>query len=338
MGKERNLRVYEDFQVGSRVECPGARQLTESDRATWVGLVGDPITRFADGSKRVHPLLVYNLAHAMVMQGVLSAVKEELGVSGLITHRPVDVGSTIHATCRVIGAREDPTKDTGVIWVRVAARDPRGVVLSYVAWFRVAKRHKQGQGPRDTLPTLQDKLAVRDIHTGGLGELPKPHETGGKYAFEDYVAGETIFHEPATHIEGTEIRMFARWFRLDRAVHHLPEVQGFRAPGGQAVGLAYALAHDGLQNRIGLGGVNAWRTPNPVKPGDTLRAMSQVVGAEALNPTIGAVRLRTFLFRGRVPMADDPPLITNGKRYYDHIAVDMDYWELLPTQQALSGR
>lgn len=338
MGKERSGRLFEDYEVGSRVECPGARQITDSDRTSWIALTGDAIPRFSDGSRRVHPLLVFNLAHGMVTNALLGDTQEELGFSGLTPHRPVPVGSVLHATCRVIGIREDPSHDTGVVWIRVAARDPRGVVLSYVHWFRIRKRHRQGKSRRDVLPTLGDKVPVGEIHTSTLGELPQNHETGGRYVFEDYLANEILFHTGATAIDTHDIRRFARSFRIDRAIHHLPDVSGHRAPSGQTIGLAYALAHDGLQNRIGIGGVNALRTPNPLRDGDVLRAMSQVTAVELLTPTVGAVRLRTYLFRNRLPMNDDPPLITDGKRYYDHIALDMDYWELLPTAAAHGRR
>lgn len=338
MGKESTARTYEDYAVGQRVECPGARRITDSDRSAWIGLVGDPIPRFSDDAERVHPLLVFNLAHGMVTAAVLAGSREALGFSAVVPHRPVVVGTVLHATCRVIGAREDAGGEAGVIWVRVAARDPRGVVLSYVHWFRVPKRHRQAAGPRDALPTLGDKVQTRDIHTGSLGELPRSYETGGRFTFEDYLAGETLFHGPATVIEAHDIRSFARWFRIDRDVHHLPDLKTFRAPEGLVLGAAYALCHDGLRNRAGLGGINALRTPNAVRAGDVLRVMSQVVAVEPLSPTVGAVRLRTYLFRNRVPMGDDPPLVTNGKRYYEHIALDMDYWELLPTREGQSGR
>jgi 2-methylfumaryl-CoA hydratase len=333
MGKERSGRSFEDFEVGSRVECPGARKITDSDRASWIGLTGDGTPRFSDGSTRVHPLLVFNLAHGMVSRALLQDAREELGISGLVPHRPVPVGAILHATARVIGLREDPTHDAGVVWIRVAARDARGVVLSYVFWFRIAKRHRQGKERRDALPTLGDGVPLRDIHTATLGDLPQPHETGGRFLFDDYVPGETLFHDGATTVDDHDIRAFARWFRVPHLAHHLPGHANHGAASGQALGLTYALAYDGLQNRIGLGGIHAMRTPHRVQSGDVLRAMSQVVAVEDLGPAIGAVRLRTYLFRNRLPMNDDPPLITDGKRYYGHIALDMDYWELLPRRR-----
>lgn len=337
MGKESSIRVYEDFRVGNRVDCPGTRTVSDIDRAAWVQLTGDPIPRFTDAAGNANPLLVFNLAHALVGANLLSNAREELGVSNLIVHRPVRNGSVMHVTCRVIGAREDPTKTSGVIWVRVAARDPRGVVLSYVAWFRIGKRHKQAQGPVDTLPDLPDRLPLRDLHIKRLGAPQSTHETGGRFVFEDYLPGETLFHGAATTLDSHEIRHFSRWLRITRPLHHVPKLEGHRAPAGLAIGLGYALAHDGLENRMGLGGINALRTPNALQPGDTLRSMSQVVATEKLDDTYGAIRMRTFLFRDGVPMTDDPPLITDGKRYYAHIALDMDYWEVVPTTRGVRG-
>ncbi len=327
MGKERALRVWEEFQIGALVECPGPWVVSAEDRAAWVRLTGDPLPRYGDGEGRVHPLLVFSLAHGMVARGVRAAVRQELGISALVAHRVVQVGAALHTSCRVIGAREDADKRTGVLWVRVAVRDRRGVVLSYVAWFRVEKRHRQGKGPPRTRPSVPDGIVPGELHTAGLTGT---HDTGGAYVFDDYLPGETLFHGSATVVDATEIRAFARWHRDDRDIHHLPTVAGFRAPLGQVVGIAYALAHDGLRNRMGVGAINALRTPHPVGVGEVLRAMSVVVAKEALNEEVGAVRLRTYLFKDRVPMTDDPPLITDGKRYYEHIALDMDYWELVP--------
>lgn len=337
MGKETSIRVYEDFRMGSRMDCPGTRTVADTDRAAWVELTGDRIPRFGDAGGHAHPLLVFNLAHSLVSQSLLTDAREELGIGGLVFHRPVTLGSVLHVTARVIGNREDPSKTTGVVWVRIAARDARGVVLAYVVWFRIDKRHKQTPS-RDALPEMPDRLQLRDLHAGGLPAPQGSSVTGGRFTHEDYVPGETLYHGPATTVETPEIRRFARWLRLTAPHHHLPGPENRRAPAGLVVGLGYALAHDGLEHRMGLGGINALRTPHPLRGGGVLRAMSQVVACEPIDANLGAVRLRTFLFRDRMPMTDDPPLITDGKRYYEHILLDMDYWEVLPTRAGLRGK
>ncbi|MEZ4317660.1 MAG: hypothetical protein R3F61_09150 [Myxococcota bacterium] len=333
MGKGSAARFYEDFQVGARFECPGPRLVTDADRAAWVGFTGDRIARFAFGD-RVHPLAVMAFAHGQVSGDIHGNTAEELGATGVTMHRPVQIGTTLRTTARVVGLREDPDAGTGVVWVRVAGRDLRGVVLSYVTWFRVPKKHRQSHHARDGLPSLTDSVPLTELFVAGLAPMPR-HETGGRFAFEDYLVHETLHHRGVTSVVPGDIPRFARWFRHTDARHHDPRDPRYGPPLSHTVGLAYALAHDGIEDRLGVGAINALRTPNPVRDGDLLRAMSQVADAQPLSAELGAVRFRLFLFRNHDPQEDAKPRITEGKRYLPHIALDMDYWEIVPTEAGL---
>lgn len=327
MSKGSSPRWYEEFQVGQRFECAGARKISEADRSGWIGLVGDPTPRFSDDGELVHPLVAFNVAQGQIARETHGRATEELGVSMLVAHRPLVVGATIRTTGRVLGVREDPSRETGVVWVRLATRDASGVLLSYVHWFRVPKKHKQSNTPRDALPTLQDHVPLRELHTRSHTRLPSAFDTGARFAWSDYTARETVMHAGALHLGPGDIGRFARWFR-DPTPRRLPGPSQ-AASTGQVVGLAYALAHDGFERRIGLAAINALRTPNPLVEGDTVVAMSQIAALEPVGDTLGAMRLRTFLFRNR-DLSDGPPEITDGKRYHPWVALDMDYWELFP--------
>ena len=88
--------------------------------------------------------------------------------------------------------------------------------------------------------------------------------------------------------------------------------------------------------RTGLAGINALRTPHPMLEGTRIRALTQVIATQPLNDTLGAVRLRLYLFGDHLP---DPnaPKVNDGTRYYNHIGMDMDYWELIPTIKGARG-
>jgi 2-methylfumaryl-CoA hydratase len=333
MGKASAGRTYEDFRVGDRVECPGPRVLQDAERDAWIQLTGAPGARFGLG-EQVHPMLVLALAHGQVARELHSHLLEELGASGVVFHRPVRPGTILRCTARVVGLRADPDQRSGVVWVRVAARDARGVVLSYVCWFRVARKHRQSEVQPDTLPRLGDGVPLTELYTKTLRPTPR-HESGGRFAFDDFVTHETLMHRGTARIAPGDIPRMARWLRLAHPQHHDPEHASYAAPLPQVTGLAYSLAHDGLEDRLGLGAINALRTPNRLVDGDRLYAMSQVAAVEPISDQIGAVRLRTFLFRGHDPSLDEKPAITDGKRYLPHIALDMDYWELLPTRKGL---
>ncbi|MCB9673926.1 MAG: hypothetical protein H6737_02355 [Alphaproteobacteria bacterium] len=333
MGKGSSGRFYEDFQVGMRLECAGPRTVTDADRAAWIGFTGDPIARYGTG-REVHPLLVFAFTHGQVSRDVHGRTQEELGATSVVMHRPVEVGATLNTTARVIGLREDPDRDTGVVWVRVAGRDVRGVVVSYVTWFRVPKKHRQSRHAADMLPSLSDHVPVTELYSRDVIASPR-HETGGRFAFDDYLEHETIHHGPTHTVAAGDITRFARWFRQTDARHQDPGHPHAAAPLAQVVGIAYALAHDGVEDRIGLRAINAFRTPHALREGDRLYAMSQVAATQNLTPLLGVVRFRLFLFRNHDPKGDERPLITEGKRYLPHIALDMDYWELVPTEAGL---
>ncbi len=337
MGKESTGRHYEDFRVGDRIECPGPRVLQDAERDAWIGLTGAPGARFGLG-EQIHPLVVLALAQGQVGRELHAHLLEELGTTQAVFHRPVRPGSILRCTARVVGLRADPVQRegpaSGVVWVRVAARDARGVVLSYVSWFRVARKHRQSGVHPDTLPKLGDGVPISELYTKGLRATPR-HESGGRFAFDDYIAHETLMHRGTARIAPGDISRMARWLRLQHAQHHDPTHDPYAAPMPMVVGLAYSLAHDGLEDRLGIGAINALRTPNRLVDGDRLYAMSQVATVEPISDLVGAVRLRTFLFRDHDPSQDATPAITDGKRYLPHIALDMDYWELLPTLRAL---
>lgn len=329
MGKGSSPRWYEDFAVGQRIECAGPRRVTSAERSAWIGLVGDPTPRYADEGDLVHPLVVLNIAQGQLARETHGRATEELGVAGLVVHRPVALEATLRSTARILGVREDPSRETGVVWIRVSTRDASGVVLSYVHWVRVPKKHKQSNTPKDSLPSLQDHVPPKELHTRSHVRLPTAHDTGARFRFDDYSARETILHAGATAVLPGDVGRFARWFR-DVSPLRLPGA-GQAASTGQVVGLAYALAHDGFEQRIGLGAINALRTPHRVVEGDTVYAMSQISRIEPLNEEVGAMRVRTFLFKGVDPSATaELPEITDGSRYHPYVALDMDLWELFP--------
>ena len=135
-------------------------------------------------------------------------------------------------------------------------------------------------------------------------------------------------HSGVAHVVPGDITRFARWFR-DSAPRRRPGPEQ-AASTAQVVGFAYALAHDGFEQRLGVGAINALRTPHPVVEGDTLYAMSQIAKIEPLNDEIGALRVRTFLLKNRDPSQGEIPEITDGNKYHPWVALDMDAWELVP--------
>lgn len=332
MSKSLTPAFYEDAVIGNRVECAGARRLAEPSRFAWATHTGDPSPRWIDGSERLNPLTGLAVGYGMAAQA-FGENATDLGVANLVVHRPLRTGVVLNTTARVVGARSDDNSPTGVIWLRVAVREPSGVVLSFVHWSRLPKRHAQSESPRNSLPTYPNQIEATELPRRDLTALPQANEVGGRFFFEDYRVGEKIPHRHSIRPTGGECSRFARAFGLFSSRFHtdMPVI-----PLPMLVGQGYAMAHDGLELRTGVAGINALRTPHRVLEGTRLRALSQVVDAVKLDDRVGALRLRLFVFADHMPDPENPK-VNDGARYYPHVALDMDYWELLPTLAGARG-
>tara|TARA_R110002110_G_scaffold85816_4_gene223716 strand:- start:51157 stop:51615 length:459 start_codon:yes stop_codon:yes gene_type:complete len=119
--------------------------------------------------------------------------------------------------------------------------------------------------------------------------------------WEDYTVGEVFETEPVT-VSQAEIIAFAE--KYDPQVFHTdPEAAkdsfygGLIASGHQTIGLAFAqFVRLGLfaENALGGPGMDAIRWTAPVRPGDTLHTMAEVVELRASRsrPTRGIIRVR----------------------------------------------
>lgn len=332
MSKSLTPAFYEDAVIGTRVECAGSRVLGDAARFAWTAHTGDPTPRWLDGSGLLNPLTGLASAYGMMAQA-FGENATDLGIANLVVHRPLKTGAVLNTTARVIGARSDENSPTGVVWLRVALREPSGVVQSFVHWSRLPKRHAQSETPRNSLPTYPDQIDPRELSRRDLGNLPPANEVGGRYFFEDYRVGEKIAHRNSVRITGGEGTRFARAFGLHASRFHSDLAV---VPMPLLIGQAYALAHDGLELRTGVAGVNALRTPHRVLEGSRLRALTHVVDAVPLDEKVGALRLRLFAFADHLPDPDEPK-VNDGTRYYPHVALDMDYWEIVPTLAGARG-
>ena len=332
MSKATPPPFYEDAEIGGQVECAGSRRLDHHERSGWIGFTGDPTPRFGDGSDRLHPLTVLAAAHGMLAQR-FSENATELGIANLVVSRPATIGALLRTGARVIGARSDNDHPTGVIWMQVTARDDAGILLSYITWFRLPKRDAWSETPRNSMPSYPSEIEPRELSIRAVGELPQAQADGGRFFFEDYEPGERIAHTNSLRLNPGDCSRFARTYRMRASRFHtnLPV-----APVPLLLGIGYSLAHEGFELRTGLAGINALRTPHPMLEGTRIRALTQVIATQPLNDTLGAVRLRLYLFGDHLP---DPnaPKVNDGTRYYNHIGMDMDYWELIPTIKGARG-
>lgn len=126
--------------------------------------------------------------------------------------------------------------------------------------------------------------------------------------FEDLAPGQT-FVSDRLHIDAERIKAFAaefdpQPFHLDEAAAAHTFFGGLAASGWHTAALTMRLLVTGRFKPAGglIGaGVDDLRWPRPVRPGDELHTVSEVLEARASNsrPTHGLVKIRTTTFNQR---------------------------------------
>ena len=132
--------------------------------------------------------------------------------------------------------------------------------------------------------------------------------------FEDLTPGRR-FETAALRIDADQIKAYARQydpqpFHLDEAAAKASLFGGLAASGWHTASLMMRLIVDGPFRPAGgvIGaGIDDFRWPRPVRPGDSLRVVSEVIEARpsGSRPTIGIVRVRhTTLNQNDEPVLD----------------------------------
>jgi len=121
------------------------------------------------------------------------------------------------------------------------------------------------------------------------------------YYWEDFFQGQTIECGPYTVTED-EILEFAQKydpqrFHVSKEAAEMTLFKGLIASGWQTAGLMMRMVCDGFMlnsSSTGSPGIDSLKWIKPVRPGDTLRTMVEVLQIRSLNskPTIGMVQTR----------------------------------------------
>ena len=119
--------------------------------------------------------------------------------------------------------------------------------------------------------------------------------------FDEFRPGQVLTYGPATLSEA-QILAFAReydpqWFHVDVERARTGRWQGLIASGWQTCGIAMRLAGDGAlrgSESFGSPGLDYLKWPGPVRPGDLLTLVAEVleVRRSERQPTLGILRWR----------------------------------------------
>jgi 2-methylfumaryl-CoA hydratase len=341
---------FEDFALGQVLACPTPRTITHGDVSSYIALTGDRTPRFCGPDNLVHPLITFHTVLGQTVRQISLNARANLGYAGMRWLAPVMVGDTITTRAEIVGLRETSSRKVGIAWVRTVATNQKGKeVLSYTRWVMVKKRDLEPtsflEGP--VIPAVPKAVAASDLELN-FESLPVAAQTGGEWAYEDYEAGERVFHIDGMSINDSDHMTFTRLFQNTAKVH-FDRVLTDNKPlvyGGVPVSLGYAAAFNGFENRLGICAMNGGSHANPVYSGDTIYAFTDVADkADLGDSTVGALRLRMICVKNEdphktdapdgYPIKVDDPKRAGKTRYNPNVVLDLDYWELVPKKAAL---
>lgn len=347
-GKASAGRFFEDFRLDEEIAHATPRTLTAGDAAAYTALFGsrfavsasDPFARSIGFPRApLDELLVFHVVFGKSVPDISLNAVANLGYAEARFGAPVYPGDTISASSRVIGLKENASRETGVVYVRTTGRNQhREVVLDYVRWVMVAKRDRAARIEAERVPELAGAVAADTLAVPPELDCRRYRDAlaGSAWRWDDYRVGERIDHVDGVTVEEAEHMMATRLFHNTARVHF----NAFAARqgrfgrrlvyGGHVISLARALSFNGLGNAFRLVAINAGRHVNPLFAGDTVFAWSAVLEKAAIlgRADLGALRLRTVATRDR-PCADFPDKGADGKPD-PAVVLDFDYWALMP--------
>jgi 2-methylfumaryl-CoA hydratase len=341
-------RFFEDFRIGETLRHATPRTLNEGDASLYSALCG---TRFAvqsaDSFARaigyprapIDDLLAFHVVFGKSVPDVSLNAVANLGYAACRFLKAVFPGDTLSATSEVIGLKENSNRQSGVVYVRTQGFDQHGdAVLDYVRWAMVRKRDADAPAPAALVPNLPNAVAPAELGRACPIIDAAAYDdalAGSPHRWGDYAKGERIDHVDGVTVEEAEHQIATRLYQNTAKVHfnQFSEGQGRFGHrliyGGHVISLARALSFNGLANAFHIAAINGGRHVAPLFAGDTVFAWSEILDSAPLpgRDDVGALRVRTLATKNR-PCADFP--LREGEGYEPHVALDLDYWAILP--------
>jgi 2-methylfumaryl-CoA hydratase len=349
MSKTTCGNFFEDFHLGQEIRHAVPRTVTAGDVALYQALYGG---RFALSSslpfacslgfvgQPVDDLLIFHVVFGKTVADLSLNAVANLGYAEGRFGVPVYPGDTLAATSQVIGLKETSNRLTGVVYVRSTGVNQQGeMVVDYVRWVMVRKRHHSSPAPGEAVPaTAAGVPAETLVLPAGLDLAGYDRQAAGSlYGWEDYREGEVIDHVDGSTIDEAEHMMATRLYHNTARVHFNQHVErqgrfGRRLVyGGHIISLARALSFNGLANAFKLVAINGGRHVAPCFAGDTIYAWSRIEEKMVLpgRSDVGALRVRTIATKdqacGEYPYRGD-----EGKDYHSSVVLEFDYTVLMP--------
>src|SRR5438067_12325805 len=129
-------RFFDDIQVGEEYESPG-RTVTETDIVIFAGLSGDYNVLHTDAEFMKQSIFGERIAHGLlglaIQAGLFTRPTQAYATLAFVGLRwkfkgPIKIGDTIRLRATVIGKKEIPKPDRGLVTVQRRGLNQRGEV------------------------------------------------------------------------------------------------------------------------------------------------------------------------------------------------------------------
>lgn len=336
-------RFFEDYRMGEVIAHAVPRTVSGGERALYHALYpsrhalysSDEFARLCGlPAAPMDDLIAFHTVFGKTVPDVSLNALANLGYAEGRWLEPVWPGDTLRSQSTVIGLKENSNGKSGVLYVRTQGLNQRDeVVLDYVRWVMVRKRHADSPAPFPHVPDL-----ARVVDPGSL-VVPQGLDftkydftlAGEPHRWGDYQIGEKIDHVDGVTIEEAEHMLATRLWQNTAKVHfdRSAREDGRRLIyGGHVISMARALSFNGLANAQVIVALNGGTHANPCFAGDTVRAWSEVLDkAKTDAPGVGAIRLRLVAVKQGAPAF---ALKGEDGRYLPEVLLDLDYWALMP--------
>jgi len=333
---------FEDFELNQELACPTPRTITSGDVATYIALTGDRTPVYCGPSGHVHPLVVFHTVFGQTVRYISLNARANLGYAGIRWRAPVKIGDTLKMDIKIVGLRENSSGKTGIVWVENKATNQRGtVVMTFWRWVMIKKRNHDVATrwlANPVIPEMPTHVEAKDLFVDH-SVIPSQRETVSKLKFSDYVQGERILHFDGQTLNHSDHMSFTRLFQNSAKVHFDARLTGGQPLiyGGVPISIGYAMAHNGLNNRLGIAAINAGAHTAPLHAGNTIYAFTDVLETVALDDKVGALRLRMIVTKDLDPASIEDLSafkiqskdVKGRMRHHESVVLDLDYWELV---------
>ncbi len=359
--KLRAGNFFEDFRLGQVMRHGTPRTVGEGDIAVYLALTGSRSTSHSSAETarelglRARPLddlLLFNIAFGKTVPDISLNAVANLGYAELRFLEPVFAGDTLRCESVVIGLKENSSRTTGVVYVRSTCyRQDDAAVLTWVRWVMVRKADPAADvGPAHVpalAPVISPDRLVAPARIPSAAALADWCEaTACEDLWDNYAPGELIGHPSGMTIEEADHMMATRLYQNNAKPHfdalamRDSHVGARLVYGGHVISVCRALAHDGLENVVGIAAINAGSHVAPTIAGDTLYACSQVLEKWRLpgRADLGALRLRLFGLKNLHPSQLPSGAFAEAQSgHHPNVVLDLDYTVLMPRRQVSDG-